>query len=183
MSGDRQWALDASDGELVLHTGVAGTASRMGHRLTIAVRSWHATVRFAGEEPSEVELTVDVDSLEVVRGEGGVTPLSGPEKSVVRANALKSLRAERYPQIRFHSSDIEPAPGFFHLAGTLEICGRTGHHTVDVRAENRDNDWHIQAETDVRHTDYGVKPYSTLMGAMKVADEVHVTFTATHADN
>ena len=34
------------------------------------------------------ELTVDVDSLNVVRGEGGVTPLSGPEKMVVRRNAL-----------------------------------------------------------------------------------------------
>jgi hypothetical protein len=34
------------------------------------------------------ELTVVVDSLQVIKGDGGLTPLSGPEKSVARFNAL-----------------------------------------------------------------------------------------------
>ena len=65
----------------------------MGHRLTIAMRSWQATIQWDGDEPVSAELTVDVGSLEVVRGEGGVTPLSGPEKILVRSNALRSLGA------------------------------------------------------------------------------------------
>ena len=76
-----EWELDASDGQLLVKTGVTGRAARMGHRLTIAMNSWRATVSWAGDEPSAVDLEVDVDSLEVLRGEGGVTPLSGPEKT------------------------------------------------------------------------------------------------------
>ncbi|PRC62135.1 S-adenosyl-L-methionine-dependent methyltransferase, partial [Mycobacterium sp. ITM-2017-0098] len=71
------WELGSSDGQLLLKTGVSGPAAKMGHRLTIAV-DWHATVEWASGEPAAVELTVDVGSLAVQRGDGGVTGLSGP---------------------------------------------------------------------------------------------------------
>lgn len=73
----------------------------MGHRLTIAITAWRAEVRWSADEPASVELTADVGSLEVTRGEGKVTGLSGPEKALARANALKSLSADRFPHIRF----------------------------------------------------------------------------------
>ena len=83
------WRFDGSEGQLLVHTGVTGRAAKMGHRLTIAMDTWRATVKWTDGEPADVELTVAVDSLQVVRGEGGVTPLSGPEKALARSNALK----------------------------------------------------------------------------------------------
>jgi len=38
----------------------------------------------------------------------------------------------------------------------------------------------MSAESSVRQTDYGVKPYSMLMGSVRVADDVTVSFTAVH---
>ena len=55
------WTLDASDGELLIRTGVAGRAARMGHRLTVAMRRWQAAVAWGGAEPVSAELTVVVD--------------------------------------------------------------------------------------------------------------------------
>ncbi len=92
------WSLDGSDGELLIRTGVAGPAAAMGHRLTLAMRHWRATTRWDADEPVGAELTVEAGSLEVVRGEGGVTPLSAPEKILVRNNALRSLDAKRFPR-------------------------------------------------------------------------------------
>jgi hypothetical protein len=43
--------LDQSDGTLTLLTGVTGAASRMGHRLTIAVESWRIEVEEADGQP------------------------------------------------------------------------------------------------------------------------------------
>ena len=63
--------LDASDGQLLVETDVTGRAARMGHRLTIAM--WRAGVRWSDGESAEADLTVEVDSLEVLRGEGGLT--------------------------------------------------------------------------------------------------------------
>ena len=107
----RAWTLDASDGRLLVHTGVTGRAAKMGHRLTIAMNSWLATVRWSSGEPAEAELTVEVDSLQVLDGEGGVKALSGPEKALSQSNALRALDADRFPQIRFHASDIHKVEG------------------------------------------------------------------------
>ncbi|WP_458318556.1 YceI family protein [Mycolicibacterium brisbanense] len=172
----RQWTLDASDGELLLHTGVTGSASRMGHRLTIALRSWQATVDWDGDQPAAVEVTVDLDSLDVVRGEGGMTPLSGAEKAVVRTNALKTLQAKRFPQATFRSSAIDRDGESLRLVGTLQIAGRSSEQTVDVHVEP--DGARISGEAVVRHSAFGIKQYSMLMGAMKVADDVRVTLAA-----
>lgn len=176
-----RWTVDASDGELVIRTGVTGRAARMGHRLTIAMRRWHATVDWAGAEPVAAELVVKVDSFEVLRGEGGVKGLSGPEKAVVKSNALNALDADRHPEIRFATDAIDKTDDGYRLAGMLHIRGKTREHVIALRTEDLGDSWRMSAESSVRQTDYGVKPYSLLMGSVRVADDVALSFTAAHA--
>jgi polyisoprenoid-binding protein YceI len=175
------WTIDASDGELLIRTGVTGRAARMGHRLTIAMKRWQATVGWAGAEPVSAELTVEVDSFEVLRGEGGVKGLSGPEKALVKSNALKALNAGRYPEIRFTADTIEKSNEGYRLTGRLRIHGKSREHIIDLCAKDLDDTWQMSAESTVCQTEYGVKPYSLLMGSVRVADEISVSFTAVHA--
>jgi polyisoprenoid-binding protein YceI len=170
-------SFDASDGQLIVKTGVTGRASRMGHRLTIAMNSWQATVSWTGDQPAAMELTVDVESLEVVRGEGGVTPLTGPEKALARSNALKTLGAEQFPMISFRADMIEKTADGYRLTGTLEIHGTARPRTIDLRVEDRDGAWRLSCDAQVRQSEFGVKPHSMFMGALKVADEVTMSFT------
>ena len=120
----RAWTLDASDGRLLVHTGVTGRAAKMGHRLTIAMNSWLATVRWSSGEPAEAELTVEVDSLQVLDGEGGVKALSGPEKALSQSNALRALDADHFPQIRFqrHPQGGRWLPPGRHVGGRWCDC-------------------------------------------------------------
>lgn len=173
---------DASAGELLLHTGVTGTAARMGHRLTIAMRSWFATVDVDGDVPTSVEVTVDLNSLEVLTGEGGMTPLSGSEKTMVRSNALKTLQAKRFPQAIFRSLAIERSGDAWRLTGTLDLSGQSHEQTVVVHVVQDGADVRVTGEALVRHSDHRIKQFSMLMGAMKVADEVRVTLAAPPAD-
>lgn len=166
--------LTATDGELLVYTDVTGRAARMGHRLTIAMTTWQASVTWDGAEPSAVELVVDVDSLTVLRGEGGVTPLSGPEKSVVRSNALGCLNVRRFPHIRFTADDVAATAGGYTLSGTLEIHGQRRSQVVDVAA----TDGQLSGEAILRQSAFGIKPYSMMMGSLKVVDEVTVGFSA-----
>ena len=174
------WTLDASDGELQLRTGVTGRAARMGHRLTIAMTRWRATVNWEDGEPVTAELVVDADSFEVLRGEGGVKGLSGPEKVVVHSNALKSLNAGRFPEIRFTAAAIDKADDGYRLSGTLQIRGKSREHVIDLRTDDLGDSWRMSAESTVRQSDYGIKPFSLLMGSVQVVDEVAVSFTAVH---
>jgi polyisoprenoid-binding protein YceI len=175
------WTLTASDGELLIRTGVQGGAARMGHRLTIAMTHWEATVAWAAAQPVTAELTVEIDSFEVLRGEGGVKALSGPEKALVKSNALKSLGANRYPEIRFAADAIDKTDDGYRLTGKLHIRGKSQKHVIDLHTEDLGDTWLMSVESSIRQTDYGVKPYSLLMGSVKVADEVSVSFNAVHA--
>lgn len=175
------WVLNQDDGELRILTGVAGPAAKMGHRLTIAMQSWQATVAWADDEPAGAELVVDVDSLQVLNGEGGVTPLSGPEKVVVRANALKSLDVKKHPMITFRADTIVKTDTGYQLDGPLQIHGKTRNQVVELAVDDTTDAWVLSAQVPVTQTEFGVKPYSLLMGSMKVADEVTISFTATRA--
>jgi polyisoprenoid-binding protein YceI len=165
------WRLDASDGELLIRTGVKGRAARMGHRLTIVMTRWQATVSWAGADPVAAELAVETDSFEVRRGEGGVKGLSGPERTLVRSNALKSLDAARFPEIRFTTETIDNTDDGYRLTGKLHIRGKSREHVIDLRTEDLGDSWRMSAESSVRQSDYGVKPYSLLMGSVQVADD------------
>ncbi len=175
------WVLNASDGELLIRTGVTGRAARMGHRLTVAMTRWQATVHWAGTQPVSAELTVETDSFEVLRGEGGVKSLSGPEKTLVKSNAMKSLDSGRYPEIRFAADDIATTADGYRLTGKLHIKGKSRDHVIDLHTEDLGDSWRMSAESSVRQSDYGIKPYSLLMGSMQVTDDVSVSFTAVHA--
>ncbi len=176
---DAVWTFDAADGELTVHTGVAGRAARMGHRLTIAMTRWQASVNWVGGQPDTAALVVEVDSFEVLRGEGGVKGLSGPEKTLVRSNALKSLSANRFPEIRFNADTIDKTENGYRLNGMLQIRGKEREHVVELCTEELADSWRLSLQSTVRQSDFGVKPYSLLMGSLQVADEVTVSFAAT----
>ena len=173
------WSLDATNGELRVLTGVAGRAAKMGHRLTIGMTSWQATVRWSGDKPTHAELSMQVDSLQVLSGEGGVTPLAGPEKGVARANALKSMDAKKFPEIRFSADEITKTAGGYRMAGTVEIHGTSRPQVVDVNADDTTEGATLSARVRLTQSDFGIKPYSLFMGTLKVADEVTIDFRAT----
>jgi polyisoprenoid-binding protein YceI len=175
------WTLDAADGELLVRTGVKGRAARMGHRLTIAMTRWKATVRWSGDDPVAAELVVEAGSLEVIGSQGGIKKLSSPEKALVRSNALGCLEADRFPEIRFTADVIEEAAAGYRLTGTLEIRGTQRQDVIDLRTEDLGDSWRMSAEAVVSQSEYGIKPYSLLMGSVQVTDEVNLSFTAVHA--
>lgn len=173
------WSLGPENGELTVRTWVAGRAARMGHRLTLVLESWSGTVRWEGDSPVEVTLTADLDSLRVADGEGGVTPLTGAEKGVARGNALKTLDSKTYPTVEFRSASVSPTEAGFRLHGPVSIHGVSKQVDVEVRVDHTGDTPRITSEVTVAQTDFGIRPFSMMMGAMKVADDVVVALSAT----
>ena len=177
---ESRWTLTAADGELQVLTGVGGPAAKMGHRLTIAMASWRAGVTWRANKPVAADLVIEVDSLQVLKGEGGVTPLSGPEKVVVRSNALKSLEVKKHPQIRFSAEDIAKTATGYRMTGAVEIHGTSRPQVVDLAVDKDGDTWVMSTQVPVVQTQFGIKPYSLFMGTLKIDDEVTVKFTARH---
>lgn len=176
---DEPWVLTQSDGDLLVHTDVAGRAARLGHRLTIRMTTWQATVQWAGAEPVSVEAHIDAGGLEIVSGAGGVKPLSSPEKVVARSNALGVLDVEEHPAITFTTDAVTATETGYDLSGTLTITGTSRPHVVSVTVVEHPDRWELSFEKHVTQTDFGLRPYSLMLGSLQVVDEVRVTFSVT----
>ena len=79
------------------------------------------------------------------------------------------------------STEVTATPDGYRLSGTVEIHGKSRPQSVEVRLEDRGDTWAVSAQAVLTQTDFGVKPYSLLLGAVRVADQVTIDFTATRA--
>ena len=113
----------------------------------------------------------------MLRGEGGVTPLSGPEKILARSNALRTLDADSYPEIRFRAGEVAKSADGYRLTGLLEIHGRIANGSSICGRGPRSGMAHV-VRGRRRQSEFAIKPYSMLMGSIKVADTVTVAATA-----
>jgi polyisoprenoid-binding protein YceI len=98
----------------------------------------------------------------------------------VKSNAMRSLSASRFSEIRFTANVIDKTDDGYRLSGTLQIRGKSREHVIELRTDDLGDSWRMSAESTVRQSDYGIKPYSLLMGSVQVADDVTVSFTAVH---
>lgn len=165
---------DQTSGDLRVRTGVAGRSARLGHRLVLAPRAWNAVVDRDGENPIGLTVTVDATTLEVVSGEGGLTPLSAPERAAAGLNVRKSLKTKAFPAIEYRSTSIEPTANGFHVTGELTICGTTRPCSFALDYDDAVPAPGLTTVVPVRQTDFGIKPFSLMMGTLSVADEVTV---------
>ncbi|TWS17983.1 YceI family protein [Tsukamurella asaccharolytica] len=171
--------MDQSSAVLEVHTGVAGRSARLGHRLVLAPTAWRAAVEADGGQPVAVTVTVDAASLEVVSGEGGLTPLTAPERAVATANAHRSLKVKTNPTIEYRSTAIDATENGYRVRGELTICGTTRPCDFALLYEEAAPAPALAAAVPVRQTDFGIKPFSLMMGTLQVADEVTVVARAT----
>ncbi|MGB7980985.1 MAG: YceI family protein [Candidatus Nanopelagicales bacterium] len=166
-------------GRLTLHTAVAGAAARMGHNLVIVIDDWSMSVELAGAAPTSLALRADLTSLRVESGSGGVKPVGDGDRRTIRDNALKSLHADRHPEITFVADTLTRESNDLHATGTLTINGTSQPLTATAALEESADRVTARCTVPVRQSDFGVRPYSAMMGQLKVADEVQVSVEVT----
>ena len=169
-SGTHQ--LGPDDASLSVLTGRTGAAAKAGHDLVIGVGSWGATL-VVGDDAAEtsVELSADPGSLRVIAGSGGMKALEDDDK----ANIEKTINDEvlEGKDIGFRSRRVQPSSDGSRIGveGELTIGEESGPVAFDLAVGV---DGAIKGSAVVKQTDWGIKPYSTLFGALKVEDEVEV---------
>lgn len=170
-----------ADGSLTLRTGVAGSAARMGHSLVIVVDDWSADIALTRGAARSVRLTAELASLRVESGSGGIKPLSEGDREAIRANALRTLHAEQHPQVSFESTSIRARGTGLTVEGTLTVSGSPQPLAAVVDLDRSGGDVHARCTVVVVQSEFGVTPYSAMLGQLRVADEVRVTLDLTVA--
>jgi polyisoprenoid-binding protein YceI len=155
--------LGPSDGSLTVQTGKAGAASMAGHDLVIEVTSWEATI-----DATSMALTADSRSLRVLEGTGGVTSLGDDEKASIRQSIDEDVL--KGGTIAFRSTSVHRDGGALRVEGELDLLGERRPLAFGLVL----GDGRLTGGVALKQTDWGMKPFSTLFGTLKVADEVRV---------
>jgi polyisoprenoid-binding protein YceI len=167
------YTLGPDQGTLSVRTGRTGAAAMAGHNLLLHVTAWQATLAVAAEAAaSTLELTVDPSSLRVIEGSGGVQALDDDNKAEIQQTIDDDVLKKQ--PIAFRSTSARDADGGLHVDGELTLRGTTAPIAFDVVLA----DGRLTGTATVKQTDWKMKPYSTLFGALKVVDEVEVAVDA-----
>jgi polyisoprenoid-binding protein YceI len=166
--------LGAESGRISLRTFRDGLAAQAGHDLTIDATRWSAEL-VVGQEgtPESLQATIDMGALVVRSGSGGLKPLTDRDKREIAVTARKVLAADRFPEATFAATAFQAGPDGSSgtISGTLSLAGQS--RPLELRVTSAGAGLY-QATATIRQTDFGIKPYTGFLGALKVRDTVDV---------
>jgi polyisoprenoid-binding protein YceI len=164
------YTLGPDHGTLSVRTTRTGTVAKAGHDLLIHVTAWSATLDL-GDVPS-CALDADATSLRVRKGTGGMKSLDDDDHRNIETTIDDEVLLRQ--DISFRSTRVEPVDGGVSVQGELTLVGATRPIAFELALDGD----RIVGAAVVRQTEWGLKPYTALFGALKVADEVRVEIDA-----
>lgn len=160
--------IDAQHSAISIHVGKAGIFSGAGHEHW--VNAPIASGIFNDGENPRVEFTVQAAKLEV-RPDPKVNKKDQAE--IQKSMQEKVLESAKYPEITFRSSAIEKlSEEAWTLSGRLTLHGVTKPVTLSVKREAGA----YSGAALIRQTDFGIRPIAVAGGAIKVRNELDITF-------
>jgi hypothetical protein len=183
---------DAKTAECLLFTEKAGLLAGAAHDLKLLVERFELELSPSAAAPAtgagvpspggparlplSVKARFDPGSVRVAcaRQEGRDAPgvLSAKDRADIEATIARTvLEAQRYPSIEFRSTAIVPhESGGFRVEGVLSLHGRERPIAMLARRQGE------LAIVDGRlhQPDFGITPYSAMLGALKIKPDVGV---------
>ncbi|WP_242345106.1 YceI family protein [Anaeromyxobacter terrae] len=149
-----------------------GALSALAHDLLLDVTAFDLVV-----DPAVPSVTARFDpaSLRVVGAMRDGRPLAGAlrgsdAREIEETIAATVLRARRFPEIRFTSTGVSRREGGYEVRGTLTLAGVTRPIEVPVRRDGE----RLVAEVPLHQPSFGVKPYTAMLGTLRVKADVLV---------
>lgn len=185
-SGGRIYTISGENSEIRIRVYRGGPLARLGHNHVIATRDirgklyHHPELRRSGLVMSLPVNSFDVDTPEHRQGAGEGFDVMPSEKDIqgTRNNMLSErlLHSDQFPYVEIVSVEISgelPEPDIL-----LRIAVRDVSHDVRIQAgvQLQNNKLIIDGKTRLSQSQLGLTPFSILMGAIAVQDEMDIEF-------
>lgn len=184
-AAERIFSIVPRESRVILFLARKGFFSLLAHDHVMVVREISGTIRYDDEriEKSSIQLSIPVKGLLVdplverqrlqLTGE-----LSKGEIQEIRSIMLspRVLDAERFPTVEITSLAVRGTPGKLTLDLKWRIRGveRVLSATAEVTVSG--NILRAKGEIFLLQTQFGILPYSTLLGTIAVEDQIGVKF-------
>jgi hypothetical protein len=163
--------IDASTpgAECLVFTSRSGLLSPLGHDLELRVEAFTVEFELAA---GRLAARFDARSLRVVRAlrEGRESALSAAERREIERHIVDEvLEPAKLGDIEFHATEI----GESSIAGILRLHGRERPLSFPLRVDGG----RAVAEVKLHQPDFAIRPYSALLGSLRVHPDVRVRIT------
>ena len=163
-----------SDFSIYLYKGGVFGALAEDHWLQ-AVR-YSIEVEWDEEAPEQARLRISVPTEAVLVIDPKKTDLQRRDLQD-RLESSRMLDVNRYEQIVFESTKIEPKPGHqYRVSGNLTIRDQTRPLAFDVVLERQGENWRARGEATFRQSDFGIQPFTSFKGSVRTKDDARVVF-------
>jgi polyisoprenoid-binding protein YceI len=173
-----RYRLDPGRSRFTVRAFAAGPLSFFGHSPTFAVRDFSGVIGFEGEEVKgmTLEMTINADSLELQDRVG-----DADRREIEGRMRREVLETAAFPEITYrsvHVAEEATSPGRYRLRidGRLSLHGVTRPHPVVAELLVFEDGLRLRGESALRMSDYRIRPVTALGGAIKLKDELSLSF-------
>jgi polyisoprenoid-binding protein YceI len=173
------YVIDAKGSTFVAQAFATGLLSAFGHDPRIAIRNFGGDLSFnlAGSvvEGARLNIRIQADSMEVT------DDISEKDKQEIHRKMCEEvLETDRFPEIVYECSRVSASGSgdryWVVLNGELTLHGVTGSVPVSARLVINGSSVRATGDFSVRQSDYEIAAVSAAGGAIKLKDEVKLTF-------
>ena len=175
----RQFTIDAASSQLTIALAQEGVIRKRHPSHTIAARAYTSKLTIPKDEAKTAfEISVEAKSLINVDKTMGDFERKGFQ-NVLQTQVLES---DKYPAITFKSVGLselkkDGEQRTFTLAGDFVFHGVTRRVSFPVKAAFGKAAIQAAGAVKIKQTDYGITPYADALGAIKIGDEMTISFS------
>ena len=180
--GTLEYRVDAEATQLWLYVGADGPLARLGHHHVIISHGLRGTIWWHSQlERSGCELQITVDEFVVddpkeraAAGPEFSKPIDDDARLGTREHMLgeRQLDAVRTPYVSLRCHHISSTPGGLILRLKVTLRGHESEMLVPLTLERTEKTLQASGAFSFKQTDFGLEPYSALLGALRVQDEI-----------
>ncbi len=185
-TGKDVYQLDSAHCEIRLLIYRAGPMARLGHNHVIVNRSVGGWIRYTGDAATDAlaldvpvqDFVVDAAQWRTEEGADFAETVSDEAKTGTRANMLSAavLDGARFPTITLTSARITRHDGRCSATTVISIAGHVSSLDIPFACAVSAGRLAASGSFTLSQTALGLLPFSVMMGALQVKDEVTVKF-------
>jgi polyisoprenoid-binding protein YceI len=181
-----RYRIDADASEVLILIYRDGRLAALGHNHVVAVRQLTGEVVIAAdptlsswqlEFPVEA-LSVDEPQLRAAQGEDFQSKVDDVAIAGTRDHMLGAalLDAARFPLVHLQSDQLRTEADGTHMDTRIVVRDHTAQLDLPVALQRTPEQLIASGEFDVTHAELGLTPYSVALGALRVAERMHVRY-------
>jgi polyisoprenoid-binding protein YceI len=181
-----RYRIDAQRSEVLILVYRDGRLAALGHNHVVAVRQLSGEISVAADPMHSswqldfpvAALSVDEPQLRAAQGADFQSTLDDVAIAGTRDHMLGPmlLDAERYAAIHLESQQLRGEGDELRVTTRIVVREHAVEVEVPVTLQRSDEELMASGEFDLTHAELGLTPYSIALGALRVAERMHVRY-------